>query len=129
MGLREADHEETNPNATRFAISALSCSLVGQQHIVRLVAGSRIQVLYGSDHSVEDYFCSYGIDPSVRAALEESGLECSARDDEGDVRAVELPDHPFYLGTLFIPQTRSTKEAPHPVLRGFENAVRERMSL
>jgi CTP synthase (UTP-ammonia lyase) len=28
---------------------------------------------------------------------------------------VELPAHPFFLATLFVPQSRSLPERPHPI--------------
>lgn len=38
---------------------------------------------------------------------------------------IELSGHPFFIGTLFVPQTRSTPEAPHPLVTAFvETAVR-----
>ena len=47
----------------------------------------------------------------------------SAVDDTGEVRAIERADHPFFVGTLYQPQLRSTPEAPHPVWLGFVDAV------
>jgi CTP synthase (UTP-ammonia lyase) len=32
---------------------------------------------------------------------------------------VELRNHPFFVGTLFVPQMRSRTLEPHPVVRGF----------
>ena len=31
--------------------------------------------------------------------------------------------HPFFLGTLFVPQTRSTPERPHPLVVAFVEAA------
>jgi CTP synthase (UTP-ammonia lyase) len=42
---------------------------------------------------------------------------------EGEIRAVELPDHPFFMGTLFLPQARSKARRPHPLIAGFATAV------
>jgi CTP synthase (UTP-ammonia lyase) len=123
LGYRDADHEESSPDAPRLAITALSCSLAGQEHEVRLHEGSRARDLYGTDTSIEDYFCSYGVSPEFIPQLQDTGLFVSASDAEGDVRAIERHDHPFFVGTLFMPQTRSTKERPHPVLKAFEEAV------
>ena len=38
-------------------------------------------------------------------------------------RIVELPDHPFFLATLFLPQARSTAASPHPLLAGYAAAA------
>lgn len=44
--------------------------------------------------------------------------------EAGEIRVVELPDHPFFLATLFLPQARSSAAAPHPLLAGYPAAVR-----
>jgi CTP synthase (UTP-ammonia lyase) len=36
---------------------------------------------------------------------------------------IELSDHPFFLGTLFVPQLRSTPTDPHPLVTAFVQAV------
>jgi len=41
----------------------------------------------------------------------------------GEIRIVEIPDHPFFLATLFLPQSRSTASRPHPLLAGYAAAV------
>ena len=123
LGFRDADHEESAPGAPTLAVTALSCSLVGQEHAVQLVEGSRARSFYGVGETVEDYYCNYGVNPEFVPLLEGSGLAVAGVDREGDVRVVELPDHPFFFGTLFLPQTRSTQERPHPILTAFERAV------
>ncbi|MGH2805858.1 MAG: hypothetical protein ACRDKT_01150 [Actinomycetota bacterium] len=90
---------------------------------MRLLEGSRAHDAYGTNKTVEDYFCSYGVSPELVPELEATGLQVAATDAEGDIRLMERRDHPFFVGTLFMPQTRSTKERPHPILRGFANAV------
>jgi CTP synthase (UTP-ammonia lyase) len=40
-----------------------------------------------------------------------------------NARVLELADHPFYLATLFVPQTRSTPEQPHPLIVGWLRAA------
>ena len=104
-------------------ITALTCSLVGQAHAVRLQAGSLAARLYGRHESVEDYYCNYGLNPEYRARLERAGLRVSGVDDDGEVRLIELPGHPFFLATLFLPQSRSAPGAPHPLLAGWAAAA------
>jgi CTP synthase (UTP-ammonia lyase) len=42
---------------------------------------------------------------------------------DGEVRIVELPAHPFFLATLFLPQARSSPGGPHPIIAGFAAAA------
>ncbi len=41
----------------------------------------------------------------------------------GDVRVMRLADHPFYVLTLFVPQTSSTAATPHPVVTSYLRAA------
>lgn len=99
---------------------------MGQEHEVELVEGSLAQSLYRASSTVEDYYCNYGVNPTYVQVLDESGLFVSGVDAEGDVRVIERRDHPFFLGTLFVAQTRSTKESPHPVMEAFVEAAASR---
>jgi CTP synthase (UTP-ammonia lyase) len=124
LGVEKAEHAETSPDAERLVVTALSCSLVGQQHRVRILPGTRAAELYGRDEAVERYYCNYGLNPEYRPALEASGLRVSAEDEEdGEVRIVELDGHPFFLGTLFLPQMTSSEDDPHPILIGLADAL------
>ena len=46
-----------------------------------------------------------------------------ARGADGEMRAFELPDHPFFVATLFQPQLSSSFDAPHPIVLGFLRAA------
>ena len=108
-------------------VTALACSLVGQAEPVTVVPGTRAAALYGPARVViEDYYCRYGVNPEYRSRLEAGGLAVSGVGSDGEVRIVELPDHPFFLATLFLPQTRSTRARPHPLLVGYAAAVERR---
>jgi len=72
---------------------------------------------------VEDFRCNYGVNSEYRSALEEAGLGLSGFGEDGELRIVEVPGHPFFVATLFVPQMRSTPETPHPLLVGFATAV------
>jgi CTP synthase (UTP-ammonia lyase) len=91
---------------------------------VRLLPGTAAARLYGAGSATEDYYCNYGVNPDYLERLQARGLRVSGIGDEGEVRIVELPDHPFFLATLFLPQARSTAAQPHPLLRGYATAVR-----
>jgi CTP synthase (UTP-ammonia lyase) len=91
---------------------------------VSLRPGTRAAALYGAASAEEDFFCGYGVNPAWAARLEAAGLRVSGVGDDGEPRVVELPEHPFFVPTLFLPQARSTAAEPHPVLAGFAGAAR-----
>lgn len=87
--------------------------------------GSRVHALYGVDQVVEPFFCNYGLNPEFRPAFEAHGLAFSAVDEDGAVRALELPGHPFFIATLYVPRASSPAGAPHPIIRAFVEAARQ----
>ena len=125
LGAQGAEHAETSPDADDLVVTALSCSLWGQEHPVTFVPGTRASELYGTESALEDYFCSYGLSPEYRPRLEASGLRVSGVDEEGEPRIVELEGHPFFVATLFCFQTRSREGEPHPLVAGFAEAARQ----
>jgi len=84
---------------------------------------SRASALYGVTEATEDYYCNYGVNPDYHRLLEAGGLRVSGLGGAGEVRIVEIPDHPFFLATLFLPQSRSTASRPHPLLVGYAAAA------
>lgn len=58
--------------------------------------------------------------------FEKAGLVISARSvEEGLVEIIEVPDHPFYVGTQGHPEYKSRPLSPHPVFVGFIKAAAE----
>jgi CTP synthase (UTP-ammonia lyase) len=112
-----------------LVVTSLSCSLVGQAQRVTLSPGSQAAAAYGgTGEVVEDFFCNYGLNAAYRDRFAEAGLLPTGFDEDGEVRIVELPDHPFFLATLFCFQTRSRPDAPHPLAVGLVEAARNRLS-
>jgi CTP synthase (UTP-ammonia lyase) len=126
LGFRDAQHAEYDPYASELFISELGCSLAGREMRLRLVPGSRVAKIYGATTAVEQYYCNFGVHPDRVATLASGPLEIVGSDAEGEVRIVELPGHPFFIGTLFVPQARSTPSAPHPLVSAFVRAVADR---
>ena len=87
------------------------------------VEGSKVAAIYGSLSAVEEYYCNFGVNPDKIPLLTGSELRSTGSDAEGELRVIELPDHPFFLGTLFVPQTRSTAGNPHPLVSAFLRAA------
>jgi CTP synthase (UTP-ammonia lyase) len=119
-GIASADHEETNPESTDLLISKLSCSLTEQEE--QLTINSKNSILFGivkKEKLLGKYFCSYGINEKYLEILKDNGLKTTAISEEGQVRAFEIEDHPFFLGTLFQPALTSTIDEPDPLILEF----------
>lgn len=126
LGQADADHAETSPGAPRLAVTPLTCSLAGQSHPVRVVPGTRAAQLYGCAETVEPFYCNFGLNPDYRRLLEARGLRVSGFGEDGRERIIELDGHPFFIGTLYVPQARSKPGAPHPLVAGLVAAARAR---
>jgi CTP synthase (UTP-ammonia lyase) len=122
LGWADAEHAETAPGAARAVISPLQCALVEASGSVRLFPGTRIGSAYGVDETTEGYRCSYGLNPEFQAALVAGPLRASADDETGEIRAVELDGHPFFVATLFQPERAVLKGESAPVVVAFVSA-------
>lgn len=119
LGLHDAQHAEYDPHASVLFIVPLSCSLVGKRMQVHLQAGSRAASAYGRLIAAEQYYCNFGLNPSMEQALDSGGLSIVGRDDSGEARVVEITRQRFFCATLFVPQLSSSQESPHPLICGF----------
>ena len=124
----DAHHAEYDPYASRLFVSRLECSLAGREMSVRLAADSRVAEIYGAQMALEQYYCNFGVNPDAVPLLRAGPLRITGSDDEGEVRIVELPNHPFYIGTLFVPQLKSRAGHPHPLVAAFVTALGTRAS-
>lgn len=123
LGFEDAQHAEYDPYASSLFVSELSCSLVGRTMEVRLAAGSRAAGFYGETPVSERYYCNFGLNPDRQQLLHEGGLRVVGTDQDGEARVLELPDHPFFLATLFVPQLSSSPGAPHPLISAYLRAA------
>jgi CTP synthase (UTP-ammonia lyase) len=123
LGFTDAQHAEYEPLASRLFISKLECSLVGREMKLGFVKGSKVADIYDAITATERYYCNFGVNPDHVGLLKSGPLRVTGSDSEGEVRVIELPDHPFFIGTLFVPQSLSTSRAPHPLVSAFLRAV------
>jgi N-acetylglutamate synthase-like GNAT family acetyltransferase len=87
-----------------WVIAPLACALVDVLGEVRFAADSRLAAAYGIDRATEGYRCRYGVNPEFTKELFAGQLRAVAWDEAGEVRGVELADHPFFVATLFQPE-------------------------
>ena len=123
LGIRDAEHEESAPGASTLFISKLVCSLVGKTQEIKIAPDSIAHRAYGKQEVMEQFFCNYGLNPVFRNEVNKGKLSITGVDPEGEVRIVELSDHPFYVATLFLPQVASKPESPHPLILAYLKAA------
>jgi CTP synthase (UTP-ammonia lyase) len=123
LGWSDAEHAETAPGTGRAVVAPLACALVEARGAVRLRAGSRLAAAYGTHESWEGYHCRYGLNPEFRAALTAGPLRVTAEDEAGEVRAVELDGHPFFVATLFQPERGALQGIVPPIVAAFIRAA------
>jgi len=123
LGWIDADHAETSPHATRPVITPLACALVETSDTIRFRAGSRIAAAYGRLEATEGYRCRYGLNAVFQSQLFSDRLRATAKDAAGEVRAVELEGHPFFIATLFQPERAALENRIPPLIAAFVTAT------
>ena len=122
MGFKDATHAEYDPYASHIFISKLECSLRDREMQLDLLAGSKLAELYQGTRATEKYYCNFGVNPEYVEALSDQ-VAVVASDSEGELRAIEIPEHDFWIGTLYVPQALSQKGKPHPIVNGFLQTI------
>lgn len=128
LGWADADHAEVAPNAPRPVITALACALVEKTETIRFHEGSIVAAAYGCMEASEGYHCSYGLNPAFASAIVSGPLRASADGPAGEVRALELDGHPFFVATLFQPERLALKGKAPPLVAAFVRATVARRS-
>jgi CTP synthase (UTP-ammonia lyase) len=128
-GVAHPAHAELDPDTIDPVIAPLACSLVEQSGEIRFESGSRLAAIYGTAVAMEEYHCRYGLNPAYSNRLASGPLRVSGRDAAGEVRAIELDGHPFFLATLFQPERSALADRRHPLLSAFVTAVHERATV
>ncbi len=66
----------------------------------------------------------YEFNPKYRKLMERKGLRVVGISPDGKlIEAIELPDHPFFVGTQYHPELQSRPLNPHPLFLGFLEAA------
>ena len=93
----------------------------------KLAPGSAVAAAYGSELVYERHRHRFEVNPRYRSRLEAGGLVCSGvSPDDRLVEYVELPGHPFWVGTQAHPEFRSRPDHPHPLFVALVAAAADR---
>ena len=82
---------------------------------VAVSAGSRVADCYGKTEIWERHRHRFEINPSYLERFAREGLAATAFSIDGRVEALELRNHPFFVGVQYHPEFLSRPEAPHPL--------------
>jgi CTP synthase len=92
-----------------------------------LTPGSAVAKAYGTEVVAERHRHRYEFNLRYRSRLEDAGLLCSGVSPDGRlVEFVELPAHPYWLGTQAHPEFKSRPDRPHPLFSALLDAAVER---
>jgi CTP synthase len=95
-------------------------------HDVRIMKGTKLHDLYGTDTTHERFRHRYHLIGRYLKKMDEKGLKVSAVDSTGRIiNAIELTDHPFWIGVQYHPEFRSRPDNPHPLYLGLIRAALE----
>lgn len=136
LGYSDAASSETDPDTAHAVISLMpdQKGSIPKGGTMRLGAypcvitpGSMMEKAYGKREISERHRHRYEFSNGYREEFERNGMRIAGTSPDGKlVEAVEIPEHPFFLGVQFHPEFRSRPNRPHPCFMAFiEAAVRE----
>lgn len=129
LGLKDAHSHEFNANTTnpvihimpdKEGITDLGGTLRLGSYPCILDKHSKAYTLYGSEQINERHRHRYEVNNDYREVLQENGMLLSGFSPDGRiVEMVEIPEHPWFIGTQAHPEFKSRPNKPHPLFKGF----------
>jgi CTP synthase len=88
--------------------------------------GTLAHRIYGAAHISERHRHRYEFNNAYLEDFEKAGMIASGINPESKlVEIIEIKDHPFFIGSQFHPELKSTVENPHPLFVQFAKASRD----
>ena len=109
MKIPDADSAENDSTSSHQVVTPLSCALPRRRESgpkgsgdeqLTILPGTRLRSICGSVDAAEQYYCNYGVNEGYVKQFQAAGLRVSARGMRGETRAVELPDHRFFIANV-----------------------------
>ena len=129
LGYNDAHSAELDPNTTHPVIHIMP-EQIGIEDIggtLRLGAypcvldkTSKAYEMYGTEQISERHRHRYEVNNDYRDALTSHGMKLSGLSPDGRiVEMIEIPEHPWFIGTQAHPEFKSRPNKPHPLFKGF----------
>jgi CTP synthase len=129
LGWADANSTEFTPDSGHPVISLLEdqIDVIAYGGTMRLgaspsrvVAGTQLHKIYGTEHISERHRHRYEVSNVFRGDLAQAGLIFSAfTPDDSLVEASEWQDHPWGIGVQYHPEFKSKPVSPHPLFATF----------
>ena len=135
LGLPKADTIEVSPDTPDPVISMMEeqkkikqmggTMRLGEYECV-IKRNSLAHKAYQKTRIHERHRHRYELNNDYKKKLERKGMLMTGINPETElVEIIELKGHPYFMGTQFHPEYKSTVETPHPIFLSFINAVFE----
>ncbi len=133
LGLTDAHSTEFNPTTLNPVIDLMESQrevtdMGGTMrlgaYIAELIEGSQVANAYGKTVVSERHRHRYEFNPKFRQKFDDSDFVCSGESPDGRlVEFIELPTHPFWVGTQAHPEFKSRPDRPAPLFEAFISAA------
>lgn len=135
LGIREAHSTEMEPQTAGAVIDMMAeqKSVTTKGGTMRLGAypceikpGTLAHRIYGADMVSERHRHRYEFNNDYLEQYEEAGMIASGWNPEtGLAEIMEITAHPFFIGSQYHPELKSTVEVPHPLFVHFVAAAKQ----
>src|SRR6476661_2841426 len=134
LGISDAHSTEMEPETNGAVIDMMDeqKSITTKGGTMRLGSypcairrGTLAHKVYGADLVQERHRHRYEFNNKYLEQYEEAGMIASGKNPEtGLVEIMEITDHPFFIGSQYHPELKSTVENPHPLFVHFVEAAK-----
>lgn len=135
LGWNDAHSTEMNPDTKhpvidlmneQKKITAKGGTMRLGEYACTLTKGTRTSQIYGKTKVAERHRHRYEFNNKYLSKYEEEGMIAAGINPDSElVEIIELKNHPWFIGTQFHPEYKSTVESPHPLFVKFVKAAME----
>ena len=133
LGYKDAHSVEIAPTTTHPVIDMMEeqkniSNMGGTMRLgaypCKLVKGSKSYEIYGKEDISERHRHRYEFNNAYLEEFKAAGMmPAGINPDSGLVEIVEIPSHPYFVGSQFHPEYKSTAMHPHPLFVAFVEAA------